>query len=547
MSSALGVLENAYAFKVEENVDTLGTITNKWGVYQEGANDLNYFLAPTGMGGLPIPNAMLKVSKDTVSTQETFGIQVSNSSSNSNAGANGTNYGIYSNTQNQGTGSAVGIYSSINNGEADNFNIQAVSTFTKNTGTAVGISHGSTVNNDGGTTTVTRLREFEILSSTGSGTVTNHYSLYSGGAGITNTANAFHIYLNGHAQGTLKYGIYQEGASDLNYFNASTGIGVDPKDSEAKFTSVSLLTSDANDNPAIYGLNRSATSFCTGIHGAVGTSINTPDDISLPSEGLVALYGQVAGGTVSTGTSIGLRTSVADLSSTSNGAFGIQNTLSYAGVKSTVNHYGISNQVVISGDTTEMNFAYGSYNQIRTTGTATIESAFGLYVGFDSIGSSPSVTNTYGLYIEQSNATYNGGATNIWGIFQSGTGLNELGGELKVTNQIYSAQATTIQVALNVAIFDGTNGNSQPLDLANATGDINLTFTNLKAGGTYFIPVTQKSSSPYNIGTYTVTGGTVKFPSGTAPTISTGASAIDTLVVYFDGTDCLVNFSQNYS
>ena len=247
-TSAGGILQNAYALKIEANTETFGTITNKWGVYQEGANDLNYFLAPTGMGGLPIPNAMLKVSKDTVSTQETFGIQVSNSSSNSNAGANGTNYGIYSNTQNQGTGSAVGIYSSINNGEADNFNIQAVSTFTKNTGTAVGISHGSTVNNDGGTTTVTRLREFEILSSTGSGTVTNHYSLYSGGAGITNTENAFHIYLNGHAQGTLKYGIYQEGASDLNYFNASTGIGVDPKDSEAKFTSVSLLTSDANDN-----------------------------------------------------------------------------------------------------------------------------------------------------------------------------------------------------------------------------------------------------------------------------------------------------------
>jgi hypothetical protein len=122
-----------------------------------------------------------------------------------------------------------------------------------------------------------------------------------------------------------------------------------------------------------------------------------------------------------------------------------------------------------------------------------------------------------------------------------------LQGNLRVDGQIWSEQGTTITVSANASTFNGNNGNSQKLDLASATGDITLTFTNLQAGGTYFIPVIQKSSSPVNIGTYVISGGTVKFPSGTAPTTSTGASAIDTLVVYYDGTDCLINFSQNYS
>lgn len=130
------------------------------------------------------------------------------------------------------------------------------------------------------------------------------------------------------------------------------------------------------------------------------------------------------------------------------------------------------------------------------------------------------------------------------------TGINEklyVSGNIGATGQIYSVQASAITVTANASTFDGDNGNSQPLDLASATADITLTFTNLKAGSTYFIPVTQKASSPVNIGTYVISGGTVKFPSGTAPTISTGASAIDTLVCYYDGTDVLVNYSQNYS
>jgi len=120
-------------------------------------------------------------------------------------------------------------------------------------------------------------------------------------------------------------------------------------------------------------------------------------------------------------------------------------------------------------------------------------------------------------------------------------------GRSSFISQVGSIQASAITVSANSATFDGDKGNSQPLDLTNATGDITLTFTNLEAGFTYFIEVTQKASSPVDIGTYTIAGGSATFPSGTAPVISTGANAVDTLVVYYNGTDIRVNFSQNYS
>jgi len=168
-----------------------------------------------------------------------------------------------------------------------------------------------------------------------------------------------------------------------------------------------------------------------------------------------------------------------------------------------------------------------------------------------------SVRRTAEFYLDLSTPTFRFGSESDGWLDSSGnfaigktTGINEkldVVGNIASSGQIYSYQASTINVTANSSTFDGNNGNSQPLDLASATGDITLTFTNLKAGGTYFIPVTQKSSSPVNIGTYTISGGTVKFPSGTAPTISTGASEIDSLVCYYDGTDLLVNYSQNYS
>jgi hypothetical protein len=306
---------------------------DSYGVYDSNSN-LNYFNGNTGIGITPAIDRQLGISKTTVGSNATFGVWIENSSTNDNASASGINYGIYVNAENDGTGSAYGIYSRINNGDADGTNISVVNNVTNTNTNVVGVDCLTFVSG-----TITNLNDIYISSPSGAGTVTNYQGLRSLGMGITNCTNAYHIYLDGHTTGTNKYGIYQAGANDLNVFK----------------------------------------------------------------------------------------------------------------------------------------------------------------------------------------------------------------GGLQVDNQIWSTQGSDITVSANASTFNGNNGNSQKLDLASATGDITLTFTNLKAGGTYFIPVIQKSSSPVNIGTYTISGGTAKFPSGTAPTISTGASAIDTLVVYYDGTDCLVNFSLNYS
>jgi len=114
-----------------------------------------------------------------------------------------------------------------------------------------------------------------------------------------------------------------------------------------------------------------------------------------------------------------------------------------------------------------------------------------------------------------------------------------------VGGYIYSPQSATNTITSNAVTIDGNNGNSQPLDLASATSNVSVTFTNLQAGATYFIKIIQKSSSPVDITTWTISGGNCKAPSGTI-SIGQGASEITTLVLYYDGTDVLINYSNDY-
>ena len=112
--------------------------------------------------------------------------------------------------------------------------------------------------------------------------------------------------------------------------------------------------------------------------------------------------------------------------------------------------------------------------------------------------------------------------------------------------------ATTVTLtSSNAATIDFDEGNSWTVDLGAATGSVTLSFTHYEQGACYFIRVKQKSSSPVNIGTYQTLdlgGGSVLFPAGTAPTITTTSNAVDTLVLYCDeSNNLLVNFSQNYS
>jgi hypothetical protein len=234
-------------------------------------------------------------------------------------------------------------------------------------------------------------------------------------------------------------------------------------------------------------------------------------------------------------------------------AYGTRTDITYNNGVSVTNIYGSNVDVTMVGIATATNvYMHQSIFSESTNGTATNVYGFRGIINADnstnlyglSINLSGASTNAWGLEIDVSSAT----GTTIYGIKQIGaSALNELQGNLTSEGQIWSQQpASAMPITTNNATFDCDNGNGQVLNLNSATADVTLTFTNMKAGGTYFLKVIQNAITPYNIGTYSVSGGNILFPSGTAPTISTGASAIDTIVFYYDGTNLLANYSQDY-
>jgi hypothetical protein len=70
--------------------------------------------------------------------------------------------------------------------------------------------------------------------------------------------------------------------------------------------------------------------------------------------------------------------------------------------------------------------------------------------------------------------------------------------------------------------------------MAGATGIVTLTFSNPKAGAVYYLKVIQDS------GGHGITWpGTVVWPNGTAPTMSTGDDDVDLVKFIYDGSNYL--------
>ncbi len=92
---------------------------------------------------------------------------------------------------------------------------------------------------------------------------------------------------------------------------------------------------------------------------------------------------------------------------------------------------------------------------------------------------------------------------------------------------------------------DWNNGPIQKIDLVNATGTETLTFSNPLTGHRYELYFEQHPTTPQNV----TLPSNVLLPGGTAPTtlsLSTGADAIDRLVMTYDGTNFYAEFTQNY-
>lgn len=155
--------------------------------------------------------------------------------------------------------------------------------------------------------------------------------------------------------------------------------------------------------------------------------------------------------------------------------------------------------------------------------------------GYVTMGKTYAQTNTdNGVVYGLDNQHGSGTATD----FNSQSGGYRVSGALVVENDADIAQVKNVRFASEhdngnsgaTPTVDWNNGNKQKITLsANAT----VTFTSLTDGvGNLLLRIVQDGT-----GSRTVTWpATVKWPGGTAPTLSTAASAIDIVSFYWDGT-----------
>ena len=134
------------------------------------------------------------------------------------------------------------------------------------------------------------------------------------------------------------------------------------------------------------------------------------------------------------------------------------------------------------------------------------------------------------------NKTPTAGAPFAWRCVTSGTpGTWEA---LFATAQAFGAALAPSGTTQTV---DLSTGLTQNLSLASALGNVTLTLSNPASGGRYTVLITQGA-----VARNVVWPANVKWPGGTAPTITATASKVDKVDLVYDGTNFFGTFAQNY-
>ena len=112
----------------------------------------------------------------------------------------------------------------------------------------------------------------------------------------------------------------------------------------------------------------------------------------------------------------------------------------------------------------------------------------------------------------------------------------------KLANNIALKQyATLMAPAGTTQTIDLDNGNTQKLDLGSASGNVTLTLSNPQAGALYRLFVIQGATARE-----LVWPASVKWPQGQAAILSTAASAVDIIELYYDGTNYFANWQVDF-
>ena len=111
-----------------------------------------------------------------------------------------------------------------------------------------------------------------------------------------------------------------------------------------------------------------------------------------------------------------------------------------------------------------------------------------------------------------------------------------------IAGQAYSALPAAMTPPSTSQNIDWDLGNGQVLDLGAGTGDVTITTTNPYAGSTYFLKVIQHASGFRNL----IFPANFKWAGATAMTTTQTAGAIDSIVLFYDGTNFLAGFNNGY-
>jgi len=190
--SSGGSITNSYGIYVA----SMGGTSSSYGIYQAGASDKNVFIGEVVAGDSNEWGGGEKIYAVDVSPTGD-GISIIAGLDKSTAGAKGSWYGVYSWAGHTGSGNATAYRNFWASTEIGT----AAITVTDSYGLYDNVFVGAT------------------------STITNHYGVYlSGKAGTGTLTNAFGIWISAQNGGTLSYGIFQNGASDINAFMGSVAI-----------------------------------------------------------------------------------------------------------------------------------------------------------------------------------------------------------------------------------------------------------------------------------------------------------------------------------
>jgi hypothetical protein len=139
-------------------------------------------------------------------------------------------------------------------------------------------------------------------------------------------------------------------------------------------------------------------------------------------------------------------------------------------------------------------------------------------------------------------ATVSDMVNTLGGAVATGTGALVRLNSPVFTGNVSVAIPSVVTTGGTTATIDWANGNGQVFDAQGSTGNVTFTFSNPASGASYVLKLIQGSTAR----TY-VWPATVKWPGGTAPTVTATNDGIDLCTFFWDGTNYLGAYTTGHA